>query len=171
MLFVQRLSRAIDTFHAKLCDFVSLLTIVMTALTFLIVVLRYGFDLGWVAMQESVIYLHAAIFMLGAAFTLKTDGHVRVDVFYRKMSVRRKAWVNLFGGIFLLLPVCIFIFMMSWDYVMRSWQMQEASQAAGGLPALYLLKSFILLFAVTLVLQGISEIAKSACLLVQKEQS
>lgn len=167
---MQTLSRAIDTFHARICYFVSLLTIVMTALTFLIVVLRYGFDLGWVAMQESVIYLHAAIFMLGAAFTLKSDGHVRVDVFYRRMDERKKAWVNLLGGIFLLLPVCIFIVAMSWEYVARSWQMNEASQAAGGLPALYLLKSFILLFAVTLLLQGLSEIAKSACRLMQKEQ-
>lgn len=166
MLF---LSRAIDAFHAKICSFVSLLTIVMTALTFLIVVLRYGFDLGWIAMQESVMYLHAAIFMLGAAFTLKSDGHVRVDVFYRKFSSRKKAWVNLLGSLLLLMPVCIFIFAMSWQYVFRSFQMNEASQAAGGLPMLYLLKSFILLFAITLLLQGISEALKNAFVLLKKE--
>lgn len=167
---MQTFSRAIDTFHARLCSIVSLFTIVMTALTFLIVVLRYGFDLGWVAMQESVIYLHAAIFMLGSAYTLKSDGHVRVDVFYRRFDARKKAMVDCFGGLFLLLPVSIFIFVMSWEYVVRSWQMQEASQAAGGLPALYLLKSFILLFAGTLVLQGLSEIAKSVCVLMKREQ-
>ena len=82
----------------------------MTALTFLIVVLRYGFDMGWVAMQESVIYLHAAIFMLGAAHTLKLDEHVRVDVFYRKYSVKNKAKVNFFGGLFLITATYQFYF-------------------------------------------------------------
>lgn len=165
-----RVTHAIDVFHYKLCQVVSLLTIVMTALTFTIVVLRYGFDMGWIAMQESVMYLHAAIFMLGAAHTLKAGGHVRVDVFYRKFSLRRKAIVDFFGGLFLLLPVTLFIFFISWDYVAKSWQLNEASQAAGGLPYLFLLKSFILLFAATLTLQGISEILKNAVVVFKKEQ-
>lgn len=143
---------------------VSLLTLLMTALMFLIVVLRYGFDIGWVSMQESAIYLHASIFLLGAAHTLKLDGHVRVDVFYRNFDVRRKAWVDLFGSVLFLLPVTVFILVMSWDYVMKSWALQEASQSAGGLPILYLLKTFILFFAGTLFLQGISEIFKNASL-------
>lgn len=156
------ISRIIDAFHEKLCHLVSLFTLVMTALTFLIVVLRYGFDMGWVAMQESVIYLHAAIFMLGAAHTLKLDEHVRVDVFYRKYSNKNKARVNFFGGLFLLLPLTSFILLMSWDYVIKSWRLMEASQAAGGLPTLFLLKTFILVFAITLFLQGVSEILKNA---------
>ncbi len=158
----QKLSQLIDVVHEKLCFLVSLFTLLMTALTFLIVVLRYGFDMGWVAMQESVMYLHAAIFMLGAAHTLKLDEHVRVDVFYRKFSPQKKARVNFWGGLVFLLPLTSFIFFMSWDYVAKSWALMEASQAAGGLPALFLLKTFILVFAATLFLQGISEIAKNA---------
>ncbi len=114
-------------------------------------------------------YLHAAIFMLGAAYTLQSDGHVRVDVFYRNYSAKKKAAVNFFGTLFLLMPVSIFIFVMSWDYVARSWQMQEASQAAGGLPFLFLLKSFILLFATSLILQGIAELLKNAKQAMAKE--
>lgn len=164
-----KLSQFIDRFHARLCHLVSLFTLIMTALTFLIVVLRYGFDMGWVAMQESVMYLHAAIFMLGAAHTLKLDEHVRVDVFYRNYSPRNKARVNFFGGIVFLLPLTGFIFFMSWSYVVKSWQLLEASQAAGGLPTLFLLKTFILLFSATLFLQGISEVLKSANLALKGE--
>lgn len=158
----QKFSQFIDLAHARLCHLVSFFTLIMAALTFLIVVLRYGFDMGWVAMQESVIYLHAAIFMLGAAHTLKLDEHVRVDVFYRNFSPEKKARVNFWGGVLFLLPLTSFIFLMSWRYVLKSWQLMEASQAAGGLPTLFLLKTFILLFAATLFLQGISEILKNA---------
>ena len=166
---LNNLSALIDAFHQKLSDLVSMLTLVMTALMFLIVVLRYGFDLGWVAMQESAMYLHASIFLMGAAHTLKLDQHVRVDVFYRKFSPRRQAWVNLTGSLLFLLPLTLFILVMSWDYVAKSWQLMEASQAAGGLPLLYLLKSFILVFAGTLFLQGISEVIKNADDLLRKE--
>ena len=96
------------------------------------VVLRYGFDLGWIAMQEAVLYLHATIFMLGMAFTLKHDGHVRVDVFYRNFSLRGQAWVNFLGSIILLLPICIFIAWVSLDYIMLSWELKETSAEAGG---------------------------------------
>jgi TRAP-type mannitol/chloroaromatic compound transport system permease small subunit len=129
----------------------------MALLTLLIVVLRYGFGTGWIAMQESVLYLHAAVFLLGAAHTLKADEHVRVDIYYRKMRAKRKALVNLGGTLLLALPVNIFIFMMSWDYVVDSWQLLESSQQSGGLPAVFILKSFILVFAATMTLQNIAE--------------
>jgi TRAP-type mannitol/chloroaromatic compound transport system permease small subunit len=135
-------------------------TLIMVSLTFLIVVLRYGFNLGWVGMQESVLYFHGLVFMLGAGYTLKHDGHVRVDIFYQKFSPKKRALVNVCGGLFLLLPVCIFIFFISFDYVLSSWQIMEKSPEAGGLPLVYLSKSFILLLAVTLSLQGIAEILR-----------
>lgn len=165
----QKISRFIDAFHKILCELVSLFTLLMTALMFTIVVLRYGFELGWIAMQESAIYLHAAIFLMGAAHTLKLDEHVRVDVFYRNYDARKKAKVDLFGGVVFLLPLMTFIFVMSWDYVVKSWRLMEASQAAGGLPILFVLKTFILVFAATLFLQGISEIIKNALTLWRKD--
>lgn len=171
MDFAQKISQFIDVFHQKLCGLISLFTLIMTALMFTIVVLRYGFDMGWVAMQESAMYLHAAIFLMGAAYTLKLDEHVRVDVFYRKFEPRNKAKVDLFGGIVFLLPLMTFILIMSWDYVAKSWRLMEASQAAGGLPILFVLKTFILIFAGTLFLQGVSEIIKNAVFLIQNKAS
>jgi len=140
---------------------ISWLTLFMVLLTFLIVVLRYGFNLGWIAMQESVLYFHGTVFMLGAAYTLKADGHVRVDIFYQHFSNKGKALVNLLGSLFLLLPVCIFIFYISFDYVATSWRIMEKSSEAGGLPFVYLSKSLLLLLAITLSLQGISEVCRN----------
>ncbi|WP_343074935.1 TRAP transporter small permease subunit [sulfur-oxidizing endosymbiont of Gigantopelta aegis] len=107
------------------------LTLLMVLTTFAIVVLRYGFEMGWIAMQESVIYMYALVFLIGIPYTLKEDGHVRVDIFYCHMKPRRKAWVNLLGAVFLLLPVTLFIAWISWDYVAASWSMKEQSGEAG----------------------------------------
>ena len=158
MSFLASLQTFIDRFHQWLGKIVSWFTLFMAALTFLIVLLRYGFDMGWIALQETVMYLHAAVFMLGAAFTLKEDGHVRVDIFYRRMSPKKQAVVDIIGSAFLLMPVCIFIVAMSWKYVANSWKLLESSQAAGGLPLVFVLKTFILVFAITLLLQAIAEI-------------
>ena len=137
---------------------ISWLTLLMVFLTFAIVVLRYGFNLGWIAMQESVIAMYALVFLLGIPYTLKHDGHVRVDIFYSQMSERSKAWVNLLGTLFLLLPVSLFIAWVSWDYVAASWALKEESGEAGGLPGVYLLKSSILMMTALLLIQGISQL-------------
>lgn len=159
----------IDNFTHLTGKFVSWFTLLMVLVTFIIVVLRYGFNMGWIAMQESVLYMHGLVFLLGAAYTLKEGGHVRIDVFYQKYSVKTRALVDLFGTVFLLMPVCIFIFLMSWDYVSVSWRIMEESSQPGGLPFVYISKSFLLIFSVTLILQGISEILKNL-LIYQAEQ-
>jgi len=133
----------------------------MVITMFLIVVLRYGFNLGWIAMQESVLYLHGAIFMLGAGYTLLANGHVRVDIFYQRFSVKQQAWVNFLGTLLLLMPVTVFIVIISFDYVQTSWMIMEKSQEAGGLPLVYLNKSLIIVLAVTLFIQGVAELLKA----------
>ena len=100
--------------------------------------------------------MHAALFLIGAAYTLKHQGHVRVDIFYHRFSPRLQAWVDLFGTLLLLLPVCLFIFVVSWDYVAQSWALHEGSREAGGLNGVYLLKSLILVMAGLLLLQGLA---------------
>ena len=140
---------------------VAWLTLGMMALTCLIVVMRYGFNAGSIALQESVLYLHALVFMLGAAYTFKSDEHVRVDVFYRGFSEKKKAWVNLVGGIFFLLPVTLYTSYLSFDYVAASWRVMETSQEPGGLPFIYLLKTLIPLMMITLIIQGLADIFKS----------
>jgi TRAP-type mannitol/chloroaromatic compound transport system permease small subunit len=161
----------IDSLNEFLCKIVSWFTLTMVLLTFLIVVLRYGFNLGWIAMQESVMYLHAMVFLLGAAHTLRVNEHVRVDIFYRRFSSEKQAKVDILGSLFLLMPVNIFIFMVSFDYVMRAWRVMEASQEAGGIPGVFLLKSLILLFAFTMLIQGIAEMIRNVAKLSLNKQS
>jgi TRAP-type mannitol/chloroaromatic compound transport system permease small subunit len=115
--------------------------------------------------QELVIYLHASAFMLSAAWTLKRDGHVRVDVLYRSMGVRSKAWVNIIGALVFLLPVSIFLFFTSFEFASHSWAIQEASGEAGGIPAVFLLKSVIPLASLFLIIQGLSEVTRNTLLL------
>ena len=146
-----------DVINEHLGSAVSWLSLLMVLVTFVVVVLRYAFDLGWIWLQESVTFMHAALFLVGAAYTLKHEGHVRVDIFYRKFTPRTRAWVDLGGALFLLLPVCLFIFSVSWDYVAQSWSLHEGSREAGGLDGVYLLKSLILVMAGLLVLQGLSQ--------------
>jgi len=144
---------------------VAWLTLVMVILTFAIVILRYGFDLGWIWLQEAVTYMHAMVFMLAAAWTLQDDGHVRVDIFYRDRSDRHQAIVNLAGSLLLLIPVCVFLLLIAWDYVFSSWQLLEKSREAGGLPLVYLLKSLILLLPALLLIQALIGLLRSARLL------
>jgi len=160
------LARAIDAVSEWSGRGIAWLTLLMVAVTFLVVVLRYLFNLGWIAMQESVTYMHALVFMLGAAYTLKHEGHVRVDIFYRTMSTRGRAWVDLLGTLLLLLPVCSFIFWVSLDYVLSSWSLLESSREAGGLPWVYLLKTALLLMPALMIVQGIGELMRNALVLL-----
>jgi len=140
-------------------------SVAMVLLMFAIVLLRYLFNTGWIAMQELVIYLHAALFMLGAAYTLKHDGHVRVDIFYRRLGPVGRARVDLFGALFLLLPVCGFVVWISWDYVADAWRLLEGSQEVGGLPGVFLLKTLLLLLGGLLFLQGVAQALRALLVL------
>jgi len=135
---------------------ISWLTLAMVLLTFTIVVLRYLFDWGLVSMQEAVTYMHVTVFMLGAAYTLKHNAHVRVDIFYQSCRIRTRAWIDFFGTLLLLLPVTEFIIASCWLYVKESWAIQEGSMNSGGLDGVYLLKSTMLIMAALLRLQAIS---------------
>jgi TRAP-type mannitol/chloroaromatic compound transport system permease small subunit len=134
------------------------LTLFMVVVTFVVVVMRYVFDAGLIWLQESVIWMHAAVFMLGAAYTLRAEEHVRVDIFYRTMSERRRAWVDLLGVVIFLLPLCVFLAWKSVDFVAQSWSLREASRESGGLPYPFvpLLKSVLLLMPIPVALQGAS---------------
>jgi TRAP-type mannitol/chloroaromatic compound transport system permease small subunit len=161
MGILSSLVSAIDRFTEATGRFISWLTVLMVGLVVVVVVMRYFLELGSIALQESVTYIHAMVFMLGLAFTLKRGGHVRVDIFYRQFGARRKALVNLIGGLLFLIPVTVLIFVSSWDYVLSSWAFGETSSESNGLPFVYLLKTLMLIMPVTLLLQGIAEILKS----------
>jgi TRAP-type mannitol/chloroaromatic compound transport system permease small subunit len=149
------ISDKVERFIAGTGKFCSWLNLAVVVLIFIIVVFRYVFNVGWIWLQEGVTYMHAAIFMLGAAWTFALDGHVRVDIFYRDMSKRRKALVNVIGALVFLLPFCLFCLWVSFDYVLASWQLLEGSREAGGMPGVYLLKTLIPLMALLMLLQGL----------------
>lgn len=170
MSALNSIAKGIDTINEWAGRLAAWSVLATVLITFIVVVLRYGFEAFYsIALQESAMYFHALIFMLGAAYTLKHDGHVRVDIFYQDFSQRGKALVNLFGILALLTPVCIFILWISSGYVFDSWIVHEGSREAGGLPLVFILKSFIPLFAILLLLQALAEAIRS--ILILKEAS
>jgi len=130
---------------------------------------RYGFGAGAIPLQESVVWMHAIVFRLGISYTLKARDHVRVDIVYQRFSPRLRALVDLAGTLLLLLPVALFIFWTSLDYVSLSWRMGEGSAEPGGLPGVYLLKTLIPLMAVLLIAQGIAEALRSVMVLIRRD--
>jgi TRAP-type mannitol/chloroaromatic compound transport system permease small subunit len=165
MHLLARLVRGIDRLNDVIGRAVSWLTLAMVLVTFFVVVARYGFSWGRVWIQESYVWMHGAVFMLAAAYTLLHDGHVRVDVFYRPASDRFKAWVNLIGVVVLLLPTVLVVLYYTIPYVQASWLRLEMSREAGGLKGLFLFKTIIPIFCVLMALQGIALAGRSILVL------
>ena len=163
-------ARFVDRINDAVGRAVAWLTLAMVLITFLVVILRYGFALGWVWVQEFYVWLHGIVFMVAAGYTLLRNEHVRVDVFYRPRSRRFKAWVDLLGVLLLLLPFVMTIAILSWPYVVISWVRFEESYEAGGMPGLFLLKTTILVFCVLVGLQGLSLAARSVLVLAGRRQ-
>ena len=152
---------SINKINIYIGETISWLTLFMVLVTVLVVVLRYGFSIGFIWMQESVRFMYAGVFLLCAGFTLQKDKHVRVDVLYLNMSERKRAIVDLLGSLFLLLPVCFVIFYYSWSYVINSWVQMEGSIEERGLHLVFIMKTFIWLFSFLVSLQSIATIINS----------
>ncbi len=148
----------LDKISEKLGKATAWLTVLMVIATVVVVILRRVFDVGLIWLQESVVLMHAIVFMVGAAYTLQQDEHVRVDIFYRRMGERGRALVDAAGVLLFLLPLCIFFFSRSFDFVAASWGLREASRESGGLayPLLPVLKTVLLIMPLTVGLQGIA---------------
>lgn len=156
-----RIADGIDRVSTAIGHAVSWLAPFVVVAVFALVVLRYVFGIGSVWLAESVIYAHAAMFLLAAAWTLRDNGHVRVDIFYADASPRRKALIDTVGALLLLLPFALWLLWLSWPYAARSWAILERSHETSGLPAVFLLKSLIPLFAALLALQGVSQLIRA----------
>ncbi|CAA0081730.1 Uncharacterised protein [BD1-7 clade bacterium] len=144
----------------------SWLVFAMMLLTCLVVFLRYGFNIGSIALQESVIYLHATVFLLGLSYTLQADEHVRVDIFYQHFTDQHKAWVNAVGCIVFLIPFCLFVIVVSWPFFINALVIRESSPEPGGLPLVFVLKGMIPLGMSLLLIQSVSLLCRSALTLV-----
>lgn len=152
----------IDRLTAVIGRAAAWLVLAVVVLQFALVVARYAFGLGSVWLTEAVIYAHAAMFMLAAAWTLQAGGHVRVDVFYADASARTKALIDLIGALLFLLVFMLVLIWLSVPYAARSWAILEHSQEASGLPLVFALKTLIPLFAVLMALQGVAQAIRAA---------
>ena len=141
----KKLLQSFNTINIIIGKAVSWLVLIMVIVVFSIVVMRYVFSTGRIWVQELVIWMHAAVFLLSAAYTLSEDSHVRVDVFFRRWNLKTQSRINLIGSVLCLCPVSLFLVFGSLDYVASSWAVKEASKDAGGLvfPFISLLKTII----------------------------
>lgn len=158
---LRAIARQVDRANTLLGKAAGWLLAVMAVVLFAVIVLGSAFRTGYVWMQELVVYLHGIVFMSAAAYTLLHNGHVRIDVLYGRLSRRGQAMVDLAGSLLLLFPTCGAVLYFSFDYVLDSWRILEASPEAGGIPATFLLKTFVLVFTVTFALQGLSLLVRS----------
>lgn len=166
--WLEALANRIESINILVGRSVGWLTLAMVLVTTAIVVLRYGLQTGAIRLQESLTFMHAAVFMLAAGYTLAAGEHVRVDIFYSRFSVRGQAWVNVTGTLLLLIPVAVFLLWTSHTFVGTAWQIREASGGAGGLPYPFpaLMKSFIPLAAGLLLLQAVAILLRGAAVLL-----
>lgn len=159
---MDRLADSIDRLTAAIGRAAAWLALVIVLLQFALVMARYVFGFGSIWLTETVIYAHAALFMLAAAWTLSAGGHVRVDVFYAEASPRSRATVDLLGALLLLLPFMLVLLWLSLPFAARSWEVLERSQESSGLPLLFLLKTIVPLFAALMALQGVAQAIRAA---------
>ena len=150
------LADAIDHMNRAIARVVRWLALIMVLVQFCIVIFRYVFGYNSIAAQESVLYMHATLFMLGAGFTLLVDKHVRVDVFYAKVSDAARRRIDILGHIFLLMPSMTALLYWSWPSVRNSWKILEGPISVGGIEAVFLLKSLIPAFCILILLQSLS---------------
>jgi TRAP-type mannitol/chloroaromatic compound transport system permease small subunit len=162
---ITRIAGAIDRLNSAIGRAAAWCCLYLVLAEFAVVVLRYAFGLGSIRLQESVLYAHAGLFMLAAAWTLQIDGHVRVDVFYSQAKPRVRAVIDLLGAFVFLLPFAVALAALAVPYVARSWSTFERSRETSGLPFVYLLKTLIPLFALLLGLQGIAQAIRAALVL------
>ncbi|MGY0398748.1 MAG: TRAP transporter small permease subunit [Ostreibacterium sp.] len=164
MNFIDKLNRFIG-------NAVAWLVILIVSGTLYNVIARYFFQSFSVPLSEIVSIMNAIVFLLSAPLLLYLDQHVRLDIFYARLSTRRQAMVDIFGTLFFLFPFCIFILYYSWNYVAASWAQHETSAQTGGLGGLYLVKSLIMIVAILLLLQGISQLIHKFQLIKNPKQS
>ena len=162
---MNRIADAIDSLTGLIGRTVAWLALAIVLLQFVLVLARYLFGVGSIWLNESVMYGHATLFLMAAAWTLQTGGHVRVDVFYADAAPRSRAVIDLVGSLLLLLPFALLVLYLALPFAARSWAVLERSQETSGLPFVYLLKTLVPVFAVLMALQGIAQAIRSVSVL------
>ncbi|MBM3597416.1 MAG: TRAP transporter small permease subunit [Alphaproteobacteria bacterium] len=158
---LKALAGGIDAVNDAIGRTIAWVSLAMVLVQFAVVVMRYVFGLGSLYMQHSVVFMHAIIFLVAAGYALKDDEHVRIDIFYGRFSPQQRAMMDLAGVLIFLLPFCYLVWITAWPYVLASWRTYEGSLEVKGLPGVFLLKTFILVYVVLLALQGVSMAARA----------
>ncbi len=161
MSILRNYIKIVDWLNEKVGILVAWLTTLLVVNVFYDTIMRYVFNKGNIGLQELEWHIFSVIFLLGAAYTLKYDGHVRVDIIYTKMSSRAKAWVDLIGSFLLLAPFCLIVIFATKMFVLNSWAVREMSPDPGGLQARYIIKAMIPAGFFLVLLQGIAQAFKS----------
>lgn len=151
-----RLADTLDSVNRAVGLAVRWLALAMVLVQFVIVLLRYVFGISDIALNESVLYMHATLFMLGAGWTLLADKHVRVDIFYAKAGERAQARIDIFGHLVLLIPSMAALLWWSFPSVRSAWRIMEGPISVGGIPASFLLKTLIPAFCILLIVQSVA---------------
>ena len=169
--WIPRWLQRIDNFTEVSGRLISWLVLLLALLTCYDVFMRYVFNSGTVALQELEWHLFALIFLLGGAYTLKHDDHVRVDVIFssKRLNDRQRALINIIGMLLFLTPFCLLILITAWPFVQNAFWYQEGSPDPGGLPYRFLIKSSILIGFGLLLIQGIGELLRNILVLKQSE--
>lgn len=168
MSWMLRIMGVLDSINRTVGRGVAWVSFLMVAVVTVDVVMRYLFRTSFVFVQELEWHLFGVLFLVGAGYTLLHDDHVRVDVFYQRFSPKTQAWINLLGTLFFLLPGCYLVVVTSWQFVMNSWAVREASPDPGGIPARYILKSAIPIGFSLIALQGVSLGLKSLLVILER---
>jgi TRAP-type mannitol/chloroaromatic compound transport system permease small subunit len=156
MEFLKMFCRIIDALNDLIGRMVAWSALLLVILVFSTVVMRYGFKISYVWMQELIWWLFSFIFLIGAGYTLLHDAHVRVDIVYQRVGFKGRAWVNLIGTVFFLIPGCVLVIYTSLGFVSSSFASMEGSLDPGGLPYTYIVKSLIPIGFSLLLIQGFS---------------
>ncbi|MGP9822227.1 TRAP transporter small permease subunit [Salinarimonas sp. NSM] len=169
MQIVAWVMRAFSGVNRVVGNVFSWLALAIVVVCFTVVLQRYVLSTTQVWMQDLYVWLNGAMFTAVAGFALLRDDHVRVDIFYRPATVRRKALIDLIGVVIFILPYCWVMYAYGMPWIERSWRLTEGSPNVGGMPGYFVLKSFILVFAALILLQGIAMISRSILILGGRE--
>jgi len=170
MQILEKFVSIIDGLSDKIGHLVGWMTTLMVLVVFYDTVMRYAFNKGNVALQELEWHLFAVVFLIGAAYTLKDGGHVRVDILYVNLSRKTKAWIDFLGVFVFLIPFSVIVIIATKGFIMNSWAVREVSPDPGGLPAYYIIKSMIPIGFSLLIVQGLSEAAKNLMIIMGYKQ-
>jgi TRAP-type mannitol/chloroaromatic compound transport system permease small subunit len=157
---IEALAHALDRLTDAVGRVVMWLAVVLVLAQLTVVLLRYGFSTSFIQLQESVVYTHATLFMLGIAYTMLHEGHVRVDILYAEWTPRRRALIDLVGMLVAAIPFALLVLVTCWPFVASSWRIREGAIAYGGLPFQYLLKSLIPAMATLLLIAAIAHVCR-----------